>query len=1224
MAEQWWKSADGAADAGLRDRMRLLQDAAEQTLGRADFLEVRGRASAPIDALVTSGTLRNLASDKVAFRHDVFREWAVANALCADPGLFDRLDLRRPVPAMLVRGIELAARMTIERAADGASWRSMLARLSPEGAHPSWRRAAVLALVRSEARGIIVPRAATELLANEGALLRELVRTVGAVEVVPAATVLPPELLRAAGVKLDRIPAGLNVPRGPEWPALILWTLSLGERVPAPAIPDLVELYNVFSIGSLGVTRITPLTTGRLYQWLRLMEPPAATPPHPDEPPPFWRSYDREQMRSVKADLRSGFLMFCKTMPALAAEYLTAVQQSEHSDDLVRSIWKMRGTLAQAAPAELARLTAKALLEPLTQRQRRMRGEWDEPFTFLDHEFLPASPAQGPFFDLLQYAPEHGLRLVQQIVGHAIMHASGGRPAGSNAIELALPGSGRAFPWTQTYFWSRHSHYYSVTSALMALEAWGHRRLDAGEPFERVLTDVLGPPGSSAAFLLVAVDLIISHWPKSADAATAFLGSPELLCLDHDRPIHDQFELPDFFGLKALQSEPSGPTSTADLKRRPSRRVTLDEVIGNYTHLVLPEQRAKLIALLQQAATRLGAPAATATLADPAFMVLHALNSADPANWREVTVTKKDGSTVTGRQYVSPAPEEQHLQALRDAAAPRQTDSSMQTTISLATENPSYLSPEGRLAIVAWAQRAGDGSATTEDADDSHSVRMREEAILTAAMIVMRDGDDALRAKYGEWAHTQLSRAVATPDDDVGRQVRAGLRFNPPAIAFNGLIHALRHRDTPEARQSILRVAASDNPAAAHGLGSALSALNAIDARMPRALLRCALSSCIVANRDWDLPAEEVAARAGRRAQRADAAVAAEMTWLSGAGQEPPWPTFPNEQVRPRRRLRLAGPPAEEHVAGEGPEPPKEHFNHQAGATWLGQVIGLAGDTALDWVADVVRTYMPWTIWANGGQLEETDEIDRAPTEWNNVFFVLAARYLPGLSVESATASVLAPVASLPERHFFDVLAVLLRAMDEVFFDGVRGSMSVEMALAVRTSLSGRLMNTWGWKRLASSKDMSIEMHLGPAAAVLFFNDQVFGHGPKCYLLPPGIDRVDPFLPLISSLTRAAPSPFVALALLNLLEVSPRPAHLDVLVEGARSWLDAYPDFRPFWIDHAIGRRWCATVDKIAQGHPSAVGAQAPVRLALDGIVAVLVTLGIAEASRLEERLETV
>jgi hypothetical protein len=101
----------------------------------------------------------------------------------------------------------------------------------------------------------------------------------------------------------------------------------------------------------------------------------------------------------------------------------------------------------------------------------------------------------------------------------------------------------------------------------------------------------------------------------------------------------------------------------------------------------------------------------------------------------------------------------------------------------------------------------------------------------------------------------------------------------------------------------------------------------------------------------------------------------------------------------------------------------------------------------------------------------------------------------------------------------------------------------------------------------------------------------------------------------------AAPSPFVALVLLNLLEVAPRQEHLDLLVVAGQAWLDAYPDFRPFWIDQGVGHRWCAIVESICNQAPAVVDAQLPIRAILDNIVASLVGLSIPKAYMLENSL---
>ena len=63
-----------------------------------------------------------------------------------------------------------------------------------------------------------------------------------------------------------------------------------------------------------------------------------------------------------------------------------------------------------------------------------------------------------------------------------------------------------------------------MTSALMALTLWAHRRIESGEPIQAVLDDVIGDGSVPAAYLLVVVDLLISHWPKSREAAVPYLG----------------------------------------------------------------------------------------------------------------------------------------------------------------------------------------------------------------------------------------------------------------------------------------------------------------------------------------------------------------------------------------------------------------------------------------------------------------------------------------------------------------------------------------------------------------------------------------------------------------------------------------------------------------------------------------------------------------------------
>ncbi len=121
-------------------------------------------------------------------------------------------------------------------------------------------------------------------------------------------------------------------------------------------------------------------------------------------------------------------------------------------------------------------------------------------------------------------------------------------------MTILFPDGGTTvFPWYRTYPWSREygSGPSALTSALMALEAWSHGRIEAGEPIEKVIADIIGAPNPPAAYLLVIVDVLLSHWPASSAAAIPFLACPELLCLDRQRTGGDNIEVPGYFRAEA-------------------------------------------------------------------------------------------------------------------------------------------------------------------------------------------------------------------------------------------------------------------------------------------------------------------------------------------------------------------------------------------------------------------------------------------------------------------------------------------------------------------------------------------------------------------------------------------------------------------------------------------------------------------------------------------------
>lgn len=1176
MAWQWWVTGDSAIGGAQRlERRRLLRALAIHSICSSDPMDASTASAQAVTGLIETDSLRGVNAILIEPAHDVLRDWAIGCLLFEEPEHGNAFEIARAAPIRLVRGVELAARLHAEAATGMAGWKALLERVSGPHAHGSWKRAVLLALARSERAHDALEGCLPALSADNAALFGDLVRALITEDSQRAAP-----LWAATGMDVTKLPADLVAPRGPSWLNLLLWSLEFGDRIPNGAVPPLVDLYNRWCSATLGQDPLSPHLVGRLYAWLTDVE--ARTHPAVTKVWARVTATDAPGLSMTAAheeDLRTAFLLWCKLRPDDAAAYLQGWQAHPHRHVIFRQLLSFLGTAPQAAPREVADLFMAALPEGDNDRDRRIRNE---PFSHWSTEFFPASPARAPFFDLLEANPEEGLRLIRAVVAHAIKHRSRGRPPADDRIDVSLATGSRSFPWRRSYSWSRAHDSQVVASALMALEAWAHRRIDAGEYPQAVIDDVLGPDGSPAANLLVAVDVMLSHWPKTRDCLAPFAASAELLALDRDRYAHDVIG---DMGLNAwVKPEPAGRVKLQDLRVRPSRQKALDDVLFHFGVYGPDGTREAMRQALRDQAVRLGVPDGATVPTDPRFAAMSALNLLDPANYSRAE--DGNGTTIT---YHLPALEAQLRADLQEKVDIGSADLAIRGRIVHALTEP-HCSSELLEQGVAWAigQQVDTGVAN----DDQKWIGQTR---LIIAALVLRDGTPALRTLHGEWAHAQLAEAIQGEAD--ARGVVQPLQYNQRAIAAVGLLAAYRADPQPTTLERLLHVAVQHDTGMVAVLRAEAAAQRSVPPALLLTLMRLGLMSTVYAlpSRDpvdWEnvedyralREAQEHARKEAER-DRLRAAVAAERRWLSGEGNEPGWPELP-DPMSPRVRAGISlGVPQSRRQRAKPPAPREYALESSAAARWVSLANDLWYRDAPERLRGLVNHCWAWTAAANGVGCEKDEEPGERADEWNDAYFAAATSAAATLDDAGIMELVLKRVGQLPQDRFLDATTAVLHEIDRLWLSD--GLVSGPTVLMVRDTLASRIREFWTWKRLTSECSTSADIHLTSALAAQFMAENEIGKGPRCYLQPPGAERADLLMPMLTRLAvEAAPSTFVALAMLGLLEVRPQVHRLTFLAEVVGVWWQAQGANTEFWNDYGIGRRVCAWVEKAILSDP--------------------------------------
>lgn len=1198
MAGFWWRSADGAPAKDVRAAQRLMAALAASALRGEGGHEI-AEDSAARSHLIAAMTLREVRRDRLDFYHDVLRDWAIGSYIAEHPQHLAALDMTVPVSPRVARGIEFAARLTLESGADCSGWIQLLGQLSAPEAHGSWRRQAILALSRSEAGYELLEKCSAGLLADGAALLVELCTTIAAVE-----TVATSDLMRMPdGTRID-MPRSYRTDVTGSAILVLRWVLVHVAEISISTIGAVVELVKIQLYLLNPLQLFAHQTAVMLFGWLRQLDVRDAEVTIPGE-----RSLGRiasEGRSSMIEQLRLIALLLGKFAPDELKAYLREVA-SERDSCKVNAIRQLSKVIAPVAPAELAELVLESLLQTRERSDRRDRMI-EETFTFADSNYLPASPAQPPFLELLESAPVVGLKLIRTLVAEAIAFSTDARAEGNPGFTVNFGDGPRLFPRTDSYLWSRDQcREYSAASGLKALEAWSQQRLDDGVPVDEVLADILGPEGSCAAYLLVAVDALLSHFDVARDALAPLIADPELLATDRLRRDRD---LGSGIDQTVIGEEPENKVRLADLKGRPSRHVTLFDVV----HFYLGDDPVanRLREQLGAAVASLEPIQSYSNWSDARFIARFANNMLQRSNWTDIGGKKSE--------YRPPAEEAAHLKAMEKQRVARLSSIEIESRINLAIDG------ERKHATAATARDAvAYAGGDLPDDSDTDYLKSRSTRLITTALLVTRDGDDSLLATEEAWVRQVVAIALKEHSDR-GIGSEATLHFNRPAIAILTLIHLWARKRSEADRNALIRLSTCEDRRAAPAFSAGLRWILKIEPKLFKAAMRAAFASMIWRWKNHDEEDKAEHARFGaERAAAVDTAVAAEIAWLDGEA-EPAWPAWPEERplLRHGSRIQVSGLDTlaafgeEEAFKSAVAEPSSIiHVNSKAAALWLA-MLQAAPKGSIDWRQEVVEAYVDWTSRMNGLGLPVAIEIDRDPRDWNMHYYALFAERLLDATDASFEAD-LKLVTDLPDEPFSEVAQTVIHSADALYCNDPQRPDARPADLRAR--LAQRVMALRKWRYADDPASSRINMQCSGIVAKMMLNTYNPFNGTQSYLPPALFDRVDPLLPAMRPLLPGGPTAFVALCTMNLLLVATRARHLDFLLEATEAWFGR-TQAPGLWINLGIGRKVVQWLEAAIIQEPELLAPAHPLRARIDRALGRLVGVGVAEAHELELKVE--
>ncbi|PNK59800.1 AAA family ATPase [Psychrobacter sp. FDAARGOS_221] len=590
LIHEWWKRGGySATSQKIIDRQNTLLDLAEHKVKKlTQSVKRRSLASnLELDELNSDGVIRiNDRKSTVDFAHDIFFEWSLLYSLFeAEDEWLDQIEAFGQPPA-IARVVELLSQQKLK----DDEWSTEIEQPKFKTLRSQWMRAWLLGAISYPNIAKYNEQFRGKLAENDYALYEKLLVWFQAEKTQPNPLILATSKDMKIATSLAW-PADLTL-----WFQVISFILEDISSLPEHIYPKVIDVFTVFQNFTINfenssnppqvinafASKILELALSWLSELEELKDYPSTH---------NWQLID--DIREFKDALRNLIILSASSYPTFFETYLTRLLSlDEIPNELFKHIIQLSSLITTKHSNLIAEFCLKKALcelpldkyareceeqqrsqeywtklnniphDELTDKQKEMlqrRALFLSPFPnqsvtdsdwkslALNSDFIgfyPSSPIKEPFYSLLKYAPDIGLKLIRKLSNHAIaawkqLHQLSDEKMTPIPIELNFPWGAQTF-WgnEKEYIWSRA--YWAndiLSSAFMTLEKWCFEQLEAGVDLEALIQRIT--QGHESVAILSIVSVLALERQHISKSTLPLVTNQKVLDLDYYRYTQD-------------------------------------------------------------------------------------------------------------------------------------------------------------------------------------------------------------------------------------------------------------------------------------------------------------------------------------------------------------------------------------------------------------------------------------------------------------------------------------------------------------------------------------------------------------------------------------------------------------------------------------------------------------------------------------------------------------